>query len=172
MRPTWRKWAGVALGAVILAGCASVASQVTVRPARGQAEVVWDRDSAACERFAVDNRGADGERRAAFAACMVSRGYRVSVPLRVGADHGLVDVEALGQPAVAQVLQDLQTCAAGSEAARTAAGGVVAGRIGAIIGGDVTQVRPHGARVQAVETGVSTCLTARGYAAAPSPAGR
>jgi len=163
-------WAGVALGSVILGGCASVASRVPVWPAGGQSEAVRDRDSGQCERFATDGGRTDGERRVAFAACMVARGYRASLPLRFGVDHGLVDVEAQGQQAVAQVLSDLQTCARqGGEAGRPSAQDVVAGRIGALAGSDSTQVRPHGLRSRALEDRFSSCLAARGYAAVPSP---
>ena len=160
-------WA-VAVGSIILSGCASVASRMSVLPVGGQSEAVRDRDSGQCERFATDSGGTDGERRAAFAACMVARGYRVSLPLRVGVDHGLVDVEARGQQAVAQVLSDLQTCAGQGGQVAAWQGADSSGHYVLVLRRRSPQVRPHALRSRALEDGFSSCLATRGYAAAPS----
>lgn len=159
-------WIGVA--ALVIAGCTSVSSRVPVSAVRGQSEVQIAQDTAQCQASVAASARTDRERDSAFAACMVARGYRASVPARVGTDHARLDVQASGGQSPAQVLNDLRACE--GEAARIGAGraDVVVGRIGGVFGGDQTQVRPHDPRSEALERSLAACLAGRGYTAGPS----
>ncbi len=161
-------WIGIA--AIVIAGCASVSSRAPVSGVQGQSEAQTGQDTAQCQTSGAASARTTGERDSAFGACMIARGYRVSVPARVGANHARVDVLASGSPSAAEVLNDLRACE--GEAAGIGAGqaDVVTGRIGSVFGGDQTQVRPHDLRSEALEKSLAACLARRGYTAAPSAA--
>ncbi len=158
-------WIGIA--AIVIAGCASASSRVPVLAVRGQSEAQAVHDSAQCQASAASAR-TDRESDRAFAACMVARGYRVSVPARVGVDHARLDVQAPGSPSSAQVLNDLRACESEPAGVGARRAEVVAGRIGSVFGGDQTQVRPHDLRSEALEKSLAACLARRGYTAGSS----
>ena len=161
---------GIAVIALASAGCASSVSRVQPISVRGQAELQRDRDIAQCGAFATKDRRDDGGQDARFAACMVSRGYRVTLPVRVGLDHGRVDVEARGEPPVTQVENDLRGCVEQVEGAgqRTSSGEVVASRTGGLYRSNNEPDRGHTTRSDALEREFSTCFTGRGYVSVPS----
>ncbi len=163
--------AGAVLAGLIFTGCASLASRVPSVPARAQADAEQKRDRTECEALAVQDAEIDGALDWRFASCLIARGYRVSVPVRVGVDHARVDVQVAGQAAAALVWSDLRDCetqvAMPSTARRPSARDVVVGSIGRVMGGDLTQVRPHDPSSSALAKNFSTCLSGRGYRAAP-----
>lgn len=158
----------IGIAAIVIAGCASVSSRVPVSAVRGQSEAQIAQDTTQCQASAAASAGTDQERDGEFAACMVARGYRVSMPARIGTNHARVDVQASGAPSPAQVLNDLRACKGEAAGVGVRQADVVAGRIGSVFGGDQTQVRPHDARSEALERGLAACLARRGYTAAPS----
>lgn len=165
--------AGVIVFGVVAAGCGSVSSRVPVSPVRGQSDVQTGPDAARCEAVATAGGRTDRERHAAFAACMAASGYRVSVPVRIGIEHARVAVEPAAQRSAAQVQADLRACEAQVEdvsikAGRPSAAVVVAGTIGGLSGGDLTQARAHGTSKRLGED-FATCLVSRGYNATPEP---
>ena len=172
MSMQWRV-VGIAVTGFVLAGCASSVSRMQPTPVRGQAELQRDRDVAQCGAFATKDRADDGGQDTRFAACMVSRGYRVTLPVRVGLEHGRVDIEARGEPVVAQVENDLGECVRQVERVgeRTSSGEVVASRIGGLYRGNEPD-RAHTARSQALEREFSTCFNGHGYVSAPSGGSR
>jgi hypothetical protein len=171
MRARWTV-VGIALIGVIVAGCASAASRVRSEPVRGQAEAQRERDVAQCSAFAAEAARGDREQDGPFAACMVARGYRVGLPVRVGLEHGEVNVEARGEPAVAQVANDFRECASRIEASgrRPSSTDVVASHIGFVSRtNDPDWV--HTIRSEALEREFSACFADRGYVSAPSSGG-
>ena len=172
MSMQWRV-VGIAVIGFAFAGCASSVSRMQPMPVRGQADLQRDRDVAQCSAFATKDRRDDGSQDTRFAACMVSRGYRVTLPVRVGLEHGRVDVEAPGESAVAQVENDLRACAGQVERVgqRTSSGEVVASRIGGLYRSNEPD-RAHTARSEALEREFSTCFTGRGYVSVPSGGSR
>ena len=120
---------------IIATGCASAASRRSAVPVRNQSSAQQTQDVAECERFAADNSKTDTEWDRGFAACLIARGYRVSVPVRIGVEHARVGVQAVAQPSAEQVLSDLRLCetriAEASRASRASSRDVVVGGIGA-----------------------------------------
>lgn len=163
---------GIALIGVIVAGCASAGSPVRSAPVRGQAEAQRERDVAQCGAFAAEDGRGDREQDARFAACMVARGYRVRLPVRVGLEHGQVDVEARGEPPVAQVANDVRECAMRIEASggRPSSSDVVASRIGGLFRTNDPD-RTHTIRSEALEREFAACFAERGYVSTPSSGG-
>ncbi|MGH7308238.1 MAG: hypothetical protein ACREK6_06050 [Candidatus Rokuibacteriota bacterium] len=99
--------------AVLAAGCASPTINVTGTPVQAQAPTDLATDSLACERRA---RGAENAR-AAYAACMITRGYRATVSLPTGSSIGLpgersifVEVGKHARSEVAAITADLTQC--------------------------------------------------------------
>ncbi len=160
----------IGIAAIVIAGCASVSSRVPVSGVRGQSEAQTGQDTAQCQASGAASARTAGERDSAFGACMVARGYRVSVPARVGVDHARVDVLASGSPSSAEVLNDLRACEGKAAGIGAGQADVVTGRIGSVFGSDQTHVRPHDLRSEALERGLAACLAGRGYTAAPSAA--
>jgi hypothetical protein len=162
-------WIGIA--AIVIAGCASVSSRVPAWAVRGQSEAQIAQDTTQCQASAAASARTDWERDSGFASCMAARGYRVSVPMRVGVDHARVDVQASGSPSSAEVLNDLRACLGEAAGVSARQADVVTGRIGSVFfWGDQTQVRPHDLRSEALERTLAMCLARRGYTAAPSGA--
>ncbi len=106
---------GLVLAVAMLAGCASLgSSRPEVRP-RGQSGADQQRDAAACDVFAREH-GAPGEARdRAYAACMVARQYRVTLPVAIAGERGLVDVWATERPSETAALADVKACRAGAD---------------------------------------------------------
>jgi hypothetical protein len=167
MSTQWRV-VGIALIALALTGCGSVSSRVQSIPVRGQAEAHQERDVVQCGAFAAEDGRDDRQRDASFAACMVARGYRVALPVRVGLEHGLVDLEARDGLPVTQAANDLRECAREVEArGRTESSGeVVAARIGGLYPSN--QDVGHTFKSEALERQFAACFTGRGYVSAPA----
>jgi hypothetical protein len=128
-------------------------------------------DRTRCEAVA-ESAVTAADRTDSFTACMVVSGYRVATPVRVGAEHALVDVSVRRDPPVAQVRADLETC--GREVqermvryGHASSDQVVAGTIGGLFSSDLAHHRTH--RTSTTLAGeYASCLLQRGYDASPS----
>jgi hypothetical protein len=105
---------GTLLGAAVLAtGCASPTVSVTGKPVQAQAPTDLVTDRLACERQAKRAESAE----AAFAACMITRGYRATVSLPTGspmdrlAERAIfVEVGKRAHGEMAAITADLTQC--------------------------------------------------------------
>jgi hypothetical protein len=158
----------IVLIGVTFAGCASTSSQLPSVPVRGQTQAERERDAAQCSTFAAEDTEGHDERDARFAACMLARGYRETVSVRVGLEHGQVDLEARGKPPVTQVANDLRECASRLEASggRASSKEIFASRIGGAFSASGSD-QGHVIRSEALERDFSACFTDRGYISAP-----
>lgn len=166
----WRRPpVAIVVVALLASGCASVARTVPAAPLQGQSAVQQRDDEAWCEDVAT-TANSEGERQRRYAACMAARGYRVSLPVRVGVDHARVAVQLVEQRTLEQIAIDLRACegeaARLADASRPQSRDVVTSRIGAVIVRDPL-LGPHRLASEPLGTDFSGCLEARGYLAQP-----
>lgn len=164
---------GIALIAVTVPGCTSPSPRVRSVPVYGQAEARRERDVDQCDTFAAEDARGDRDQGTRFAACMVARGYRVALPVRVGLEHGQVDLETRDKPPVAQVVSDVRECASRIEAGgpRASSADVVGSRIGGVFRTNESE-RAHTMQSETLEREFSACFVDRGYVSAPSVGSR
>jgi len=147
---------------VLVAGGCAVAPRVTIEPApeRLAAEVRADR--AACAE-AVGGGTREAVRDREYAACLLARGHRVTMPFRAGTEHARLTLSSPPARAATIVAADLAGCEKATQAERVSTADVVAGQIGGVRPSDSMQVRPHAAESSTLEKDLMTCLAQRGY---------
>ena len=154
----------LAVSALLAGGCASSATGVTIEPFAGRPDAQVRADSERCTEEA--SREAETARARTYAACVLAKGHRVTMPFQVGVEHARLTVRAPAGRSVAVITTDLAACENTASATRPRAGDVVAGRYGGVLSrGDTTQVGPHTTQAPALANQLATCLGRRGYEA-------
>jgi hypothetical protein len=161
----WRS-IGLTAAALVAGGCATGASsRVTIEPAPERPAAQARADSAACAgaRASVPVETA---REREYAACLLARGHRVTMPFRAGNEHARLTIATEGTArAASTIAADLAGCQETVQAHRPGAADVVAGQLGGVRAGDPAQVRPHTLESAALADELRSCLVARGYEA-------
>ena len=153
----------LAFTALLAGGCAAAVTRVTIEPSTDRSEQQLQEDSARCAD-AVSDVSQESLRTREYAACVLARGYRVTMPFQAGVEHARLSVGAPAGRTAAAVAADLAACQDAAAAVRPGAADVVAGQYGGLVHtSDSTQVRPHTAETPALANQLASCLCKRGY---------
>jgi hypothetical protein len=159
-------WRSIRLtaAAIVAGGCVTDApSRVLIEPVPERPAARTRADSVACADASA-SVSAETAREREYAACLLARGHRVTIPFRVGNEHARLTIATQGEARAASAgAADLAGCQKTVQARRPGAADVVAGQRGGVRAGDPAQVRPHTLESAELADELRSCLVERGY---------
>jgi hypothetical protein len=154
----------LAFSALIVAGCTTAATRVTIEPSPVRPEAQVRADGARCaEAASAVTTSRESVRDREYAACLLAEGYRITMPFLAGVEHARLTLSSPTARSATTVAADIAACQDAASAGRVRAADVVAGQFGGSRTGDSVQVRPHTSDSPELANQLVSCLGQRCY---------